>query len=63
MVFDLELTMHIDEDAVPARLSFNAAEENSQDHNLDSPLISFKSTEQTLKSLARLLISGKLLSH
>ncbi len=34
MVFDLELTMHIDKDAVPARLSFNAEEENLQEHNL-----------------------------
>ena len=34
MVFELELTMHIDEDAVPARLSFNAEEENLQNHNL-----------------------------
>ena len=63
MVFDLELTMHIDEDAVPARLSFNAEEENLQNHNLRFSHIFFKSIEHSLKSLVRFLTLAKPLFH
>ena len=63
MVFDLELTMHIDEDAVPARLSFNAEEENLQNHNLRFSTHILQVYRAQSQSLLQFLTLAKPLFH